>query len=283
MSDSDLPIPLPPLQSVADALHVRLFAAGALHLSAGQWSAHRVQDTFWRCYFNADEGAAVELDDGLYPLLARRLILVPAGVRFSCRNARALGHFYVHFDVIGMPRAALTTLFGAPLTARDDAPLRDAAAQLARDLSEDAELDWPLQCRLKSLIYAVLAACLADLPAADVARFAQLRAAHALVQPALEHIESHLNAPLAVGKLASLCGLNADYFSRQFRASLGQTPARYIREQRVQRAAQRLLFGAESIEQIAAATGFANRFHFSRVFARTLGVSPAAYRKSARI
>ncbi|MGH7944675.1 MAG: helix-turn-helix domain-containing protein [Opitutaceae bacterium] len=35
----------------------------------------------------------------------------------------------------------------------------------------------------------------------------------------------------------------------------------------------------ESVEEIAAATGFANRHHFTRVFAATTGTDPGAYRK----
>jgi len=48
-------------------------------------------------------------------------------------------------------------------------------------------------------------------------------------------------------------------------------------------AAQALLFTADSIETIAAESGFANRFYFSRVFMRHMGVSPAIYRKAVRV
>ena len=48
-------------------------------------------------------------------------------------------------------------------------------------------------------------------------------------------------------------------------------------------AAQALLFTADSIETIAATSGFANRFYFSRVFTRQMGISPAAYRRAVRV
>jgi AraC family L-rhamnose operon transcriptional activator RhaR len=64
---------------------------------------------------------------------------------------------------------------------------------------------------------------------------------------------------------------------------VGQSPSHYIRERRVMLAAQQLLFSSASIDDIALATGFGNRFYFSRVFTRQLGVSPAAYRKTSRV
>ncbi len=42
-------------------------------------------------------------------------------------------------------------------------------------------------------------------------------------------------------------------------------------------------FSADSIDAVAAASGFGNRFYFSRVFARHLGVAPGAYRRMARV
>jgi transcriptional regulator GlxA family with amidase domain len=124
---------------------------------------------------------------------------------------------------------------------------------------------------------------LSDLPADLHERYQQLMHAQAPVQPALQAIEARLEDRLTNHDLAQLCHLSEDYFIRLFRASVGQSPTQYIQSQRVRRAAQRLLFSTESIEAIAAATGFGNRFYFSRVFARHLGVAPAAYRRMARI
>ena len=52
------------------------------------------------------------------------------------------------------------------------------------------------------------------------------------------------------------------------------------RRQRVERACVLLHATGNSIEQIAEATGFCDRYHFTRVFTRLRGVSPAAFRKT---
>ena len=139
------------------------------------------------------------------------------------------------------------------------------------------------QCRAKALLYGALAAYLADLPPERLRRYQQQAQAQAPVLPALQEIEARLAEPLSNAHLARLCHLSEDYFIRLFRSCVGQSPVQYIQQQRVRRAAQRLLFSADSIDAVAAASGFGNRFYFSRVFARHLGVAPGAYRRMARV
>ena len=267
----------------AEDLHIRIFAAKYVELLACSWNSANVQDSFWRLYMNNRAGAALELADGAYALEAGRLYLVPAGVRFSCGNAATIGHFYVHFDLIGVPRAALRALFGGPLCVPDRAALADDAREVAQMLGEQHMIDLIAQFRVKALLYGALAAYLESLPADAIERYWRLAAAHAPVRAALREIEEHLPEQLTNQRLARLCYMSEDHFIRRFRASVGQSPARYIQEQRVLQAAQSLLFTADSIETIAAASGFANRFSFSRVFTRHMGVAPAAYRKTVRV
>src|SRR5690349_16179425 len=120
----------------AEDLHIRVFAAKYVELQARSWNSANVQDPFWRLYMNNRAGAALELADGAYPLDAEQLYLVPAGVRFSCDNTVAIGHFYVHFDVVGVPRVALRELFGGPLRVPDGPALAVEARRLARALAE---------------------------------------------------------------------------------------------------------------------------------------------------
>src|SRR5215207_1175710 len=107
----------------AEDLRIRIFAAKYIELPARSWNSANVQDPFWRLYMNDRAGAALELADGAYALEPRQLYLVPAGVRFSCINVATVRHFYVHFDVIGMPRVALRALFSGPLHVPDRAAL----------------------------------------------------------------------------------------------------------------------------------------------------------------
>jgi AraC family transcriptional regulator len=265
-----------------------LFAARRTLIDAQRWTLRNMQDSFWRLYMNSDDGAALVLaaeggGDGVrYALEAQQLYFVPAGVRFSTATQGQIEHFYIHLDVLGMPQAAMQVLFGGPVLVPPHTHLQHEALALAAAVSDGERPGLLTQCRIKGLLYGSLAAYLAQLPAPLHEQYQRLAQAQAPVQPALQEIEARLGEPLSNGHLSQLCHLSEDYFIRLFRASVGQSPMQYLQAQRVRRAAQGLLFSGDSIEAIAAATGFGNRFYFSRVFARHMGLGPAAYRRVGR-
>src|SRR4051794_25635707 len=106
------------------------------------------------------------------------------------------------------------------------------------------------------------------------------------LQPVLrpiEHIEANLAKRLLNRYLARHCTDHEDHFIRRFKDCVGQSPADYLLEHGEKHAAKVLLFAGDSLEEIAAASGFGSRFYFSRVFKEATGLSPAAYRKSSLV
>lgn len=263
-------------------LHLRLFEADCIAIDSG-WNARHVQSSFWRFYCNAGEGAGLELDAGICPLEAGRLYFVPAGLHFHCRNTARLEHFYIHFDVIGLPRLAIRELFHGPVCLPPSSALEAAISRLGQQIAWRSETPMATQCRLQALLYEAFALGLESVPPEQMERSLRRAAALEPVLPAIRWIEANLSQPLSNGHLAGLCCFSEDYFIRRFRECVGQSPAQYIQERRVTRAAQELLFTPHSIEQIAEETGFGSRFYFTRVFARQTGVTPAAYRKASRV
>ena len=265
-----------------DNLQVRLFAADVRRIGV-EWNTANVRSSFWRFYRNSDDGAALELGDSLYPLRGGQLYFVPAGVGFSCRNTRSLEHFYVHFDVVGLPSVAVGALFASPLCVSPAPALEEAVTTLQAQLADASTVDMERQCRIKSLLYEGVARCFQTVPSEKMEYYGRLTAAHEPVLPALRHIEANLSARMTNCELAALCHLSEDYFNHRFRECVGQSPVRYIQERRILRASQQLLFTEDSIDRIAGESGFGNRFYFSRIFTRLVGISPAAYRKTSRI
>jgi AraC-like DNA-binding protein len=97
------------------------------------------------------------------------------------------------------------------------------------------------------------------------------------------HIESELNAPLALEDLAGVAGMSVFHFCRVFREKLGATPHQYILAQRMARA-KRLLWQREagaSIVEVALACGFGSSSHFAAQFKRATGQTPLQWRRSA--
>jgi AraC-like DNA-binding protein len=94
----------------------------------------------------------------------------------------------------------------------------------------------------------------------------------------LTYIEQHLAERLDVERLAEIAGLSRAHFVRVFTRSVGDAPASYVANQRLQ-LAQRLLTATDAtIIEVAAACGFADANYFAKVFRRLTDSTPTAFR-----
>jgi AraC-like DNA-binding protein len=97
---------------------------------------------------------------------------------------------------------------------------------------------------------------------------------------ARQQIERHVATdPCATPRdLARLLDLTLDYFTRQFRATYGFPPRRWLLERRLLAAAVALSESSESITAIGRQLGFSDPRRFSRSFRQRFGLSPGRYR-----
>jgi len=267
----------------ADRLFIRLFHVAELKLGAGLWNARDVCSGYWRMYVNDRDGAWLGTDTGRYDITPDAVHLVPAWVRFSCHNDRAIGHLYAHFDVVGLPGTLVRELFREAIGIDATPTLGAMADQLRADIAEHGRTAPMMLLRAKAMVCETLAAAVQRLPESGRQRLGSSLDAQHPVAPALAFIDRHLGEPITNADLAERCHLSEDHFIKVFRESVGQTPGRYVLERRIAEAGQLLTFTHDSIEQIAESVGFANRFHFSRAFSRRMGLGPATYRKNNRV
>lgn len=95
-------------------------------------------------------------------------------------------------------------------------------------------------------------------------------------------LERHAAHGAGVQEVAVAVKLSAAHVARLFQRFARTTPGAYARRIRLRRAADRLLAGAERVQAIAEAAGYADQFHFSRAFTREFGVPPRAFRSDSR-
>ena len=118
------------------------------------------------------------------------------------------------------------------------------------------------------------------------AQFSGALAAQQAARPALRELQAwiagHLQEDLSVAALAGQANMSERSFARAFRREVGQTPAAYVETLRVERARALLEDGAESLEAVAQATGFASAEVLRRAFHRRVGVAPGDYRARFR-
>jgi AraC-like DNA-binding protein len=84
--------------------------------------------------------------------------------------------------------------------------------------------------------------------------------------------------PLDVPALARTAHVSCAHFSRQFRATFGETPHRYLQRRRVERAMELLRETDRPVTEICFDVGFNSLGTFSHTFRRIVGESPSSYR-----
>jgi transcriptional regulator GlxA family with amidase domain len=104
---------------------------------------------------------------------------------------------------------------------------------------------------------------------------------HAL-ESLLVWVMRNLDAEITVESLAALAHMSPRTFARRFRAEIGTTPHRWITGQRIALAQRLLEETDETVDVIAARTGFGNAATLRHHFARALRTTPQAYRRCFR-
>jgi AraC-like DNA-binding protein len=105
----------------------------------------------------------------------------------------------------------------------------------------------------------------------ELANLAHLRRARDLV-------DREYARALDVAALARAAAMSSAHFSRQFRATYGETPYAYLMTRRIERAKALLRRGDLSVTEVCAAVGCSSLGSFSARFTRLVGETPTAYR-----
>jgi AraC family transcriptional regulator len=96
-----------------------------------------------------------------------------------------------------------------------------------------------------------------------------------------EYVYEQPTEELQLRLLALEAQVHPVHLCREFRRHYGQTVGDFIRQRRVEVAAERIaLHRDEGLTDIAVDAGFASHAHFSTVFRKLMGVSPSQYRKN---
>ena len=83
---------------------------------------------------------------------------------------------------------------------------------------------------------------------------------------------------LDVDALARAALMSTAHFSRQFRATYGETPYAYLMTRRIERAQALLRRGDLSVTEVCMAVGCTSLGSFSARFTKLVGLTPTAYR-----
>ena len=91
-------------------------------------------------------------------------------------------------------------------------------------------------------------------------------------------IDRRSTEPLDVDLLAAAAHMARAHFIREFRATFGETPHRYLQRRRIERAMTLLRTTATPVTDVCMEVGFSSLGTFSRTFAGIVGEPPSAHR-----
>jgi AraC-like DNA-binding protein len=93
-----------------------------------------------------------------------------------------------------------------------------------------------------------------------------------------ETIESNIYSNFGLAEFANLTNLSLSSFKREFKKNYNETPASYIRNRKLEKAAELLVLSEERITDIAFDCGFNDLANFSHLFSEKHNCSPSRYR-----
>ncbi len=98
------------------------------------------------------------------------------------------------------------------------------------------------------------------------------------IKKTIDYIENHLDEDIKLETIAKAVGYSKYHLNRMFAESTGQTIHRYIRERRLEKAADNLVHSEKSIVEIAFEAGYESQQAFTLAFRQLYYYTPMVYR-----
>ncbi|NLH73232.1 MAG: helix-turn-helix transcriptional regulator [Verrucomicrobia bacterium] len=256
-----------PLGVLPDQSWLVLHEVGYLVANA-HWNFPNVLSPFWRLYYNSAPGHKIVFAHGEFPLTPEHLVLIPDHKLFHCVGHRPVPHCWITFSVsqhldLGQP---------IPILLQPTRVELDLLRQLASCFTGIGAGD------SVSIMHTALA--LLHLVVIRPEIRWQPSMVPAGLMRAIRKMETDYPQPLHLNDLARVAGMCASRFARLFKSWRGVGPRHFLRQVRVRQAANLLVNTELSLDEIAEATGFPNRYYMSRVFKSIIGESPAKFRQT---
>lgn len=95
----------------------------------------------------------------------------------------------------------------------------------------------------------------------------------------IEWIEDNIDKPLRIEEVAKHSGYSKWYLQRMFTSTTGKSMGSFIRDRKLELAANDLLSSNDRIVDISERYGFDSQQSFTRIFGKKYNIAPSAYRK----
>ncbi|MEN8230819.1 MAG: helix-turn-helix transcriptional regulator [Bacteroidota bacterium] len=263
-----------------------------------EWKSQQMSFPYWRFYWNRSGRAWIVYNKTIY-LEPDKMILIPPNTPFasdidgvsddrdqlySLKGGRvesrkmeqemiesgSVLHMFIHFT-LGYPFDTISPdIFVFDMNKDQKKLIRSLTDQLieGRVMFEQAG-----SLELYSLLFSLLH----QIPG-DAWRN---RILDSRVINGIRHMEKNIRQIEISNKmLAEKGGMSVNAYARLFKEQTGYPPRKYLLRMRIEKACNQLHHSDLTIDQIASACGFSDRYYFTRIFSRTMHVSPGMYRRN---
>ena len=264
-----------------------------------EWKSQHMSFPYWRVYWNRSGRALVVYNKTIY-LEPGKLVLIPPNTPFasdiehspapakqpySLRGGRVdstamekdllnegmVLHLFIHFT-LGYPYDSISPdIFVFDISPMQRSLLFSITRQL---IAGQVRFEQAGSLELYSLLFSLLY----QLPP-TIWKNQNL---DKRILQGIRYMEEHIReAEISNGLLAALGGMSVNAYARLFKEQTSFSPHKYLIRMRVEKDCNMLHHSELSIDQIASACGFSDRYYFTRIFTRTMHISPGAYRKNS--
>lgn len=263
-----------------------------------EWKSQQMSFPYWRLYWNRSGRAHVVYNKTIC-LEQDKLVLIPPNTPFSSDiegagtneiqpyslkggrvesrkmerdmiESGAVLHMFIHFT-LGYPYDAISPdIFVFDITGYQKRLIHSITNQL---IEGKVMFEQAGSLELYSLIFSMVQQIPAD---AWRNRILDTR-----VVKGIRHMEKNLREiRINNSTLAEIGGMSVNAYARLFKVQTGYSPRKYLLRMRTEKACNLLHHSDMTIDQVASACGFSDRYYFTRIFTRTMNVSPGLYRKN---
>ena len=99
----------------------------------------------------------------------------------------------------------------------------------------------------------------------------------------LQFIQENYALEIDTGDIARSAAISESECLRCFRSTIGASPIQYLKQFRVQKAAELLLSTGKDIGEVGGQCGFQDASYFTKTFRELKGSTPSAYRRERTV
>lgn len=99
------------------------------------------------------------------------------------------------------------------------------------------------------------------------------------IKKSLIYLETNYHENITIAQIAKVSNFSESYFSKLFRQLTGSSFTRYLKDYRLERAAQMLRNSDSRVSDVAFLVGFNNLSYFTRAFKTKYKINPKAYKE----